>query len=220
MPLFKRFCYLLLLTVLIVACDSRNCIEPDDFGEWDKDIFNVYARKDLCSGPVSGSDSSVEVQKCLDNGYLQIDIADSNGVTTQRTYETIKGVAVEMQSAKGCKIKIKDDKPYNVIADANTLTGEEKKYIYTTKIEFSNECGDSLGAKEKLANELYQLGIGSCVVKCQKEVDENSDQYAYDKYSPMWVKNNEYGATTGGIKIGNGQSVEIVARGEITLSSP
>jgi type IV secretory pathway VirB6-like protein len=215
-PFLKKFFYLLVLIIILSNCDGRGCIEANDFGEWNTDSLIVGAKKELCSGPDGEGGIDSEVEKYMNLGYFVRIIA---GVEEQ--FSDLRGKEILSYAIDGCKVKIKDTVTGNPYATILKWFDEEediRKERYNSNVVFSTECGDEIADRDRVLKEIYELGVASAILKCQKE-NRDDISYTFDRYEPTWKKIKDYSKVTGGIEIGNGQIVEIRAVGDVNLSA-
>jgi type IV secretory pathway VirB6-like protein len=204
----KYFC-LLLATIFLISCDSRECIEADDFGEWDTETIRVYASKQICVYSEEPGASDNDVLSCL--GAEDV---PNTAITTERLY----GKIYNSQSVTNCKVEVKNQEiTYFAIKELFTDTSENIDYALANHYTFSN-CGSSRGEKLKILKEYYTVGVQKCMERCISNNDNT--EFSYDKYEPSWQTYRVFSKGNGGIKMGRTQKIEIKAKGKITLIDP
>ncbi|GMO57458.1 MAG: hypothetical protein Ta2D_03240 [Rickettsiales bacterium] len=250
----KKFFYIILLILALVSCEQRECIQADDFGEWDTETFVLKSKMDLCSVPDNFEDGLQDAEETVANALRSGYFLKQNGKTTTSTstvssggntttvensetvdleYNEVFNHPIPIDAIKNCKITLKEklkstefdasaSGPYAVLKYILSLDDTEKKVYYGTPAAPSSYmtfdgCGSTVATMNKAVMELYLLGLTSATLKCQRQPSTN---YVYDRFESGWRKMKEFSKVTGGIKVGEGQTVEIRAAGDISLSHP
>ncbi|GMO57044.1 MAG: hypothetical protein Ta2D_02590 [Rickettsiales bacterium] len=254
MSYLKKNFFIVLLFLALISCEQRECIQADDFGEWDTETIVLRAKMELCSVPDNFEDGLQEAEETVANALRTGYFLKPNGGKSTTTsnistqdgsqsientevidleYSTIFNHPIPIDVIKDCKVTLREklknsefeqaaNGPYAVLKYILQLDDSEKKIYYgtpqspTSYFTFDN-CGTTVASMDKAVTEVYLLGLTSATLKCQRQP---STQYAYDRFESGWRKMKEYSKVTGGIRVGDGQTIEIKAAGDISLSHP
>lgn len=187
----------IIICLLTISCEGNDCIEADDFGEYDTDLITIDSKISNCG--LNNDEiyqSSSEVQTCLIETTKSINLEDSNKI------QNSKGKDISCYDLYSCSIKSINDNCYN---DYEIIGADGK------------EVKDSTGEKVKVDKSILQKAYNSCSETCVKECLKDIDMDA--AFETGWIPNNKKDDKSGfGIKLPLGQNVNIQVVGNVKLT--
>ena len=181
----------IIVCLLLVSCEGKDCIEADDFGEYDTDLITIESKSPDC-------------------GLNSADIAKSSQIVNEcieREFEEIKfGSYYKIKSTQKDK-KINCYELYSCSSEGGNCYDDYKVVFKEQEVENYNEKAQSL----------LQTAYNSCSMDCIKECLKNTDMNT--AFETGWVPNHKKDDKGGfGIKLPLGQTVNIQAIGNIKLA--
>lgn len=189
---FKKFFVLSSFFILLTSCDGNDCIEADDFGEYDTNILTVEAKSDACewTDDDTGGSGSDTVAECLQ-------------ATTRSTTISFGGT---------CDVKLSST-VYSSIKDClvNTDTSCVDDFEYT-----GDDCDTSklsTSDKTNILTSAYNYCIDECINSCI------GDSYASDNaFEPTWASSvSASDSSENGISISSAQTITVQVLGALSL---
>lgn len=189
---FKKFLCLSLFVILMASCDGNDCIEADDFGEYDVDVLTVDARDGLCEwiDDDDGGSGSETVAECLN--------------LERTTTLSFGGICDVPLSSESCS-SIKD-----CLVDVDRSCLNEFSYTGTNCTDIDDSD------KEVLLTKAYETCMENCITTCL------TDSFMFDNaFEPDWaVSTAKTDDSAGyGITISSGQTVNVQVLGSVSLFS-
>lgn len=190
----KSIFFLAIFSVFLISCDGKDCIEADDFGEYDTDILTVDSKYPACQWDEEKNSGSTEVLNCLENksGDIVLDqkcTFDMHSKTCLQLKECLDGIGTSC---------------YNDYSVSNLAECEAYK-----------EDGTGSLKKETL-RQAYSNCLQMCLDSCLSTYFTNENSF-----EPNW-ENNLFKDDKGtlGIKIVPSQTVDIQVLGSVDLVEP
>ncbi len=187
---FKRFLCLFFLIVLLTSCDGKDCIEADDFGEYNTDILTIDAKDGLCNWEDNsdGGNGSETIAECLN---------------TVRTTTVSTGGSCSVVLSNAACSSIKD-----------CLIGISGVSCLNSFVLFGDGCSSVDDDTKRINLErAYSKCIEDCMSTCL--IDSFMKESSFE---PAWLSNSPKSDSGGyGIEISSSQIVNIQALGSITL---
>ncbi|MDD2840304.1 MAG: type IV secretion system protein [Rickettsiales bacterium] len=187
-----------MFAILLASCDGSDCIEADDFGEYDTDLITVDSKNGLCEwkDDDNGGGGSETVADCL-----------MNPVTTIFSFGGLCDVSLNSASCssmKDCLIDID-----NSCLSSFTYTGTD------CNIDVSDTSAETIALEKTALEKSYNLCIEQCIENCLTNSFTSESAFETD-----WVANSPKSDVGGyGISISSSQTVNVQVLGSISLFS-
>ena len=186
------------ICLLLVSCEGKDCIEADDFGEYDTDVITIESKSPDCGLNSSNIvQSSPAVRECIEN---EINAIEFEGSYRIKNHEDKNISCYELYSCYSEGGNCYDDyKVYTVIKSQSTET--------------ENEITEYTANAQSFLQKAYNACSENCISTCLANTDLNK------AFETGWVPNNKKDDKSGiGIKLPLGQTVDIQVVGNVKLT--
>lgn len=188
----KNIFSLVLLSVFLFSCDGKDCIEADDFGEYDTDILTVESKYNLCQWNGNEDSGSSGILECLENGSDNI-LLDQN-----------------------CSLELTNDKKYIDLKNCLDGIGDEcySDYSISGSDDYCKSYKDDKGKnKKETLQRAYENALEECINLCLYESFKKENSFETNWESNLFKEEDG----TLGIKLIPSQTIDIQVLGSVDL---
>ncbi len=212
----KNYIAFFIAIILLAACEGQDCIQANDFGEYDTDVITVKSKTDECTY-VDGSDGNdPNITSCILGG----EAADGNIMFSP------SGGMCSIELDTGCILSFPPDSKSNscdmMLLKQCSEAQSSCSLLKDIKLNNKDACGttvtegfDQADDSNKsvvtgLASDAYNKAVKKCTETCEKEIGDN--------FGPIWVSSiTKTDDSSTGITISPTGTAEIQAVGNLVL---
>jgi type IV secretory pathway VirB6-like protein len=154
------------LITLLVSCEGANCIDANDFGEFDVHTMAIESQKTLCKWEetdTSDGNGDYEIERCL---------RDASGARSIRNPDIDCTITFNEGTSGYAKVK-------EALKSQNITKGFMEKYF---TLNNESQCGTDY---KKLLTAFYAEGLEDCISTCETK-HKASNPVSEDVYEPEW----------------------------------
>ncbi|GMO57091.1 MAG: hypothetical protein Ta2D_02730 [Rickettsiales bacterium] len=175
----KKIFYIVVIAFVLANCTGSNCVDANDFGEYEFFALSIPAKNSLCEWAETDSADGVgdpTIEMCI-RGKKSASLSSNNSCTI--TVKSVGGVNMGFAKVKeGTKMSNPSEKFRN---DFFTFTGCD------------NELSEAnMGFKGTLVK-FYNQVVDECLKECEEAVDSMTITDPYDTYWTQLATPLEYG---------------------------